>query len=227
MMADFHDLAAAYVVDALDADERTEYERHLEGCEACQIDVTRLREPVQAMADVLAEGPSPARRQAVLEEIAVTPQIGAAPNVVPLTPRRNRVATWAMGVAAVLLAVAVGTVFLQLRDQGVVESIATAPDAETVVLEGDGIEARFTYSVLEGKGFLVPGSLPNVASERTYQLWLIDSEGPTSAGLFEPKERFVVVSDVVGGVTLGVTVEPAGGSPAPTTDVLLQASLAS
>ena len=225
-MADLHDLAAAYVMDALSADERNEFARHLRTCVSCQLDVTKLSEPVEAMAVSLEEGPSRALRPAVLEEIAITSQIGSSGNVVAL-PRRHRAATWALGVAAVLLAVVAGAIFLQLRDARIIQSIVEATDVETVTLAGDGFEARFTYSAQEGRGLFVSGSLPDVSSEETYQLWLIDPDGATPAGLLRPRDgsASILVADVRAGVTLGLTIEPAGGSPAPTTDVLLQAPL--
>ncbi len=226
-MADLHDLAAAYVVDALAADERVEYERHLAGCQECQQNVTRLREPVDAMVDALAQQPSPTTRDAVLKEIAITPQLGRPAPVTQLAPQRNRLGTWALGFAAVVLAVLAGTVFLQLRNAQEVESIITAADAETVVLQGDGIEGRFTYSTTERRGVFVSASLPDVSPQETYQLWLIDADGPSPAGLFTPDagEAVVVVSDVAPGLTLGLTVEPEGGSLTPTSEVLLQAEL--
>ncbi len=50
-------------------------------------------------------------------------------------------------------------------------------------------------------------------------------EGET--GLFTPNagEAVVVVSEVAPGLTIGLTVEPEGGSAVPTSDVLLQAEL--
>ena len=58
-----------------------------------------------------------------------------------------------------------------------------------------------------------------------YQLWLIGKTKTTSAGLLPPAQAGqtppVLASGVVKGDTLGLTVEPAGGSAQPTTTPIL------
>ena len=59
---------------------------------------------------------------------------------------------------------------------------------------------------------------------QAYALWLIDDEGPTAAGLFDTTTGTVahaITGDVPSAAAVGVTLEPAGGSPAPTSDVLM------
>ncbi len=228
-MNDLHDLAAAYVMDALDGAERAEYERHLESCEGCQADVARLAEPVVDMADALATPPSQEMRRAVLAEVAVTPQLGLPSYVVSLVPRLNRAVTYALGVAAVVLAVVAGVALFQLQDSRQIERIVTAADAETIVLTAEGFEARFTYSASEAQGVFVSDSLPDLATGQTYQLWLIDDDGAAPAGLFTPDRGLavVLVPELRGGVTLGLTMEPEGGSPTPSGDILLEGALSS
>ena len=52
-----HDLAAAYVLDALDADERIAFEEHLSGCAICQEEVEALRRAVDFLPDALVAAP--------------------------------------------------------------------------------------------------------------------------------------------------------------------------
>jgi hypothetical protein len=52
-----HDLAAAYVLDALDADERIAFEEHLAGCAICQEEVASLRKAVDFLPDALVAAP--------------------------------------------------------------------------------------------------------------------------------------------------------------------------
>ncbi len=52
-----HDLAAAYVLDALDADERIAFEEHLSGCAICQEEVESLRKAVDFLPDALVAAP--------------------------------------------------------------------------------------------------------------------------------------------------------------------------
>jgi anti-sigma-K factor RskA len=65
-------------------------------------------------------------------------------------------------------------------------------------------------------------NLPPLPAGRTYQVWLVAGGPPVSAGLVEPDESgrsiaiFRTPVDVTGPVTVAVTIEPAGGVPAPT-----------
>lgn len=51
---------------------------------------------------------------------------------------------------------------------------------------------------------------------RTYQLWKIEGKTPVSLGVF----RQGVLTDAAPGTTIAVSIEPAGGSPQPTTTPL-------
>jgi anti-sigma-K factor RskA len=72
---------------------------------------------------------------------------------------------------------------------------------------------------------VVTSGLPALPSGKVYQLWLIGKTKTTSAGLLPPaqtgKTPPVLASGVVKGDTLGLTVEPAGGSAQPTTTPIL------
>ncbi|MGB1286892.1 MAG: anti-sigma factor, partial [Aggregatilineales bacterium] len=66
----------------------------------------------------------------------------------------------------------------------------------------------------------------------TYQLWLIrEDEAPMSVGIFGVDEDgdgmiiFEVMEAIDGFDLVGVTLEPAGGSPAPTSDPILAAEI--
>ncbi len=104
--------------------------------------------------------------------------------------------------------------------------VLAAPDAQLATAEtGDGATARVVASAARGEAVFVAEGLADVPSGRTYQLWLIDESGPESAGLFTPSANGRVVQLLTGNVSdsavVGVTVEPEGGSPEPTTDPVL------
>ena len=59
---------------------------------------------------------------------------------------------------------------------------------------------------------------------RIYQLWLIDDDGPRSAGTFRPEDgqtTVVLEGTAEAGLVVGLTVEPGEGSPQPTGEVLV------
>src|SRR5919204_4643290 len=94
-----HDLTAAYALDALDPDERREYEAPLARCKRCRTELASLSEAATALAyGVDAPAPPPQLRERILEHARAE-----RANVVPLRPR------WAVPAAAAA-AVAVAAV---------------------------------------------------------------------------------------------------------------------
>ena len=124
-----HALSGAYVVDALDDDERRLFEEHLPGCLDCQAEVASLREAAALMADDAAVTPPPSLRASVLSGIStirpLPPEVEqnepaeseepALAKVVPMRSRRFRLATLAAA-AAVLAAVGAGAVLQPWQD---------------------------------------------------------------------------------------------------------------
>ena len=55
---------------------------------------------------------------------------------------------------------------------------------------------------------------------KTYELWYLDKAGATPAGTFDASgstQSVVLTGDMKAGDTVGVTIEPSGGSRSPTT----------
>jgi anti-sigma-K factor RskA len=71
---------------------------------------------------------------------------------------------------------------------------------------------------------LTATGLDEVDPDQTYEMWIIDENGPAPAGLFRPDEsgaiRVLVDGVPSDGTVVGITVEPASGSPQPTGAVL-------
>lgn len=155
--------------------------------------------------------------------------------------RRWRRISAGLAVAACFLAVAVvglglrGQQLADERDQvsaqaAEVARVLSAPDVTTTPTEaGDG-EATVLASESTGKVLVVANGLEAQPSDRTYQLWFIDSAGtPRSAGTFDPQadgEATVLLQgESRPGDTIGLSVEPDGGSQAPTTTPLFAVPL--
>ena len=66
--------------------------------------------------------------------------------------------------------------------------------------------------------------LPEPDAGRAYQLWLMGDHDPIPAGTMEAGQvgpsPAAMINDIRGSAQIGITNEPAGGSPAPTGDVL-------
>jgi anti-sigma-K factor RskA len=111
----------------------------------------------------------------------------------------------------------------------------TAPATRAVSLAGRGsgaqASARAFVDAAGGRLFLYVEGLPPSPPGRTYQIWLIiGANPPVSAGVFEVQPNgqarleSVSVPSFDGAVTVAVTVEPAGGVPQPTGEMVLVGS---
>jgi anti-sigma-K factor RskA len=85
---------------------------------------------------------------------------------------------------------------------------------------------------LDGQhGTLVADDLPPLSEQQQYQLWLIDKDGKrTSGGIFSVKDGYGSVwvhssQPLISYPAFGVTIEPKGGSPAPTGEKVLGGQL--
>jgi hypothetical protein len=110
-------------------------------------------------------------------------------------------------------------------------AVLTAPDLARIDLEGQpaapAASARAFWS--RSRGLVFSGSnLPPPPARRTYQLWVITAApAPISAGLLMPDQdgrvtaMFQTPPDMAKPVAMAITLEPAGGVPAPTGDKYL------
>jgi anti-sigma-K factor RskA len=119
---------------------------------------------------------------------------------------------------------------LEAASDDLVELLA-APDADTVTIEGpEGEVARVVHAPSRGEALFVADGMGPAPTDHAYELWLIDEEGAHSAGLLDLDEGGRTVhrlrGDVQRAVAVGVTVEPEGGSPEPTTDPVMLLELA-
>lgn len=113
-----------------------------------------------------------------------------------------------------------------------VRSMLTADDLEISrgQIDGAGL-ATVLASRSQDMAVISMNGLPEPAEGRAYQLWLMDdSHDPIPAGTMEagqvgtaPSAKIENIGD---SAQIGLTEEPAGGSPAPTGDVLLALDLA-
>jgi len=242
---DLHSLAGPYALDALEAgSERDRFTRHLSRCQSCAAEVKGFREVATAMAFAAAAEAPAELRDRVLTAAARTRQL--PPEVkTHVRPRRSRTRVpwvpWLSGVvatASIVVAVLFGFAQAHTRDElnqvkaenQAISLLLSAPEAKllthtvthggvaTVVLAADRHELA-----------VVTTGLPALPSGQVYQLWLIGKPKIVSAGLLPAAKNGqtppVLATGVVKGDTLGLTVEPAGGSAQPTTTPILELPL--
>jgi hypothetical protein len=150
----------------------------------------------------------------------------AARESTPASGRRRAWWRWpvpALAAAALLLGLAVG-----LGAAGVIGG----RDDHTIAMRATGMATgAHARLVMDGRATLVVDHLPRPGNGRVYQVWLKPAHGapqPTQS-LFLPRadgNATVAVPDTAGHMAaVLVTAEPEGGSPQPTSDPVLQASM--
>lgn len=135
--------------------------------------------------------------------------------------------------AAVAAAVAAGAVVAGYQVRPTTTSpfagVLAQPDVRTTqVAAGADAKVVLAWSRTEKRLVVQLNSLADAPAGRTYQLWLIPSSGAAvSKGVFTPDNGSATLSaDGLGDhETVGITVEPAGGSRQPTTTPILQVPL--
>ena len=186
--------------------------------------------------------PSAGMKAALMASVAVTPQLAPLAAVASQGAASARAQTrWfsrpAMVVTAVAAAVALffgGVLAADLVGPGgpsasdQLATIVAAPDVSTVVAPvAGGATATLVSSESMGLSVIVFDGLQPLSDEERYALWYITAGVATPAGLFavDGDGDGAVVQVLVGafeaGTIVGVTVEPASGSPAPTTEPIV------
>lgn len=226
-MSDIHSLSAAFALDALDDLERQQFERHLAGCSQCREEVAGLSEAAGKLSHALAIPPPPDLRGRVLADAA---------RVRPLPPRtvvRTARRTPRLVAAAAVLMVLAGGITTAVLQQGqdqqpttqvtLADRIRQADDAQTWSRAlPNGARATLVRSESLGRVVIRTVGLAPAPSGRVYQLWLQEPTGLVSAGLFSAGDSEMVLrGDAAEALGAGLTVEPSGGSPAPTTEPLV------
>lgn len=107
--------------------------------------------------------------------------------------------------------------------------IMSAPDmkSKSQTLE-EGGTVRITYSADSGLMAVSTADMPELPEGEAYELWLISEKGATSAGMIDGSDTTgtMMVTDPMQDAThFGITVEPASGSKAPTTQPIMMQTL--
>jgi len=232
--AELEELLGAYALDAVDADEREQVERHLAECPRCRAELGEHLE----VAGQLGQGGGAApdglwgRIASSLEEAPPAMRLEVAP-VVPLASRRRKVVVRAMtavvGVAAVVIVVLGIVVVRQERRiddvsrevaqidvrRAAGQAIADTANTKTMLTQPDGqTEMQATAVVTgDGTGFLLTTNVPELPADRTYQLWGVMGDKVISLGVLGNKPS-VAVFQVDGDMPVdgyALTEEVAGG----------------
>jgi anti-sigma-K factor RskA len=246
------ELAAAYALGGLEADDRARFEALLRtGDPAATAALREFEDTLAGLAAATPAAPPPAVKAALMERIAAAPSVTRAPD---REAARHRRAIWpalltgamAAGLAAIVVGWSVSSTYekrldalardadqlkAELRSQQTVITILRDPATQVVALAGQApaptARARMMWHPKAG-GVFVAAGLPAAPEGKAYQLWAIaGGNAPVSAGVFSVDASGtggLSVRPLPGVATVSafaVTLEPAGGLPAPSGELYL------
>jgi anti-sigma-K factor RskA len=226
------DLIPGYALGSLQEDEFRFVARHLEQCAACRAEFHAYEELMAGIATAeipLVTAPA-SLQQRMMQQVQRAPSPARAPHDQSVWQRLRlpQLSFRVVGAAAaVLVLVVIGAA---IGAQGAKPSLARtvqlkgteiAPDAEAV-FEGN---AQGTEATLRVAGLM------QLDPSQQYQLWLIKPDGSRDSGAVFSVEKdgsalvlIVPAESLDHYQRLGVTIEPAGGSPGPTSPPVLTGS---
>lgn len=226
MSIDLHDLCAPYALDALDAHERSRFETHLEQCEACRDELAGFHATAARLFDTVHTAPPPELRERLLTEISATTQQRPVTTLVPRARARRMLPRLAVAASVLVAAGAIGGYVVE-HDRASdlsasvdnVTTILTADDA--TMLAGDvrtGGGMRIVRSEDHDAAVVMASELEELDADHVYQVWAMHDGVPRSVGLLGRGAGMVYAPELGEPDGFALTVEPDGGSDAPTTD---------
>jgi anti-sigma-K factor RskA len=239
MSAEEHvfDLLPSYALDCLNEDETILVSEHLAVCADCRAELPAYQFTVDQLALAQPEtAPPPELKTRLMERIQPAPSTDQA----RLSWRdafavflRRAAPAWGAAGLLLLLVLGVSNIWLWQRINQQEESQSDI--MRTVALSGTAVVPDASGLIvisLDGEhGTLVVDGLPPLDRSHQYQLWLIDDGQRQSGGVFSVDQEgygalWVSSPEPLSDYSaVGITIEPAGGSPGPTGDKVMGGSL--
>lgn len=219
-------LVAAYVLGAVPPDEVKVVRAHILTCDECMAEADGYAGAIDSLALAVEPVAVPdGFADRVMAQI--TPAEGAAAD----TGSRQRGAWWrripvfAGGLAVLTLIAVLAAGLVQTRND-----LSRSEEVLSAVLHADGIQLRGVSGAAgelvptnDGAVFAVAG-LQEAPGSHVYQLWYMRDGEPVSVGTFETRDSVLVMEldeSFDGYEAAAVTIEPAGGSRAPTSEPVI------
>ncbi len=224
----FQENLSALALGALDADEIVTLESHLQTCESCRAELADYQRLSAGLLSALPpQAPRPALKR-ILQKRLSTPRPQSRFSFGQIAIASAFILLLALNIVSVLQIYALKQQQAELSSQHYSEQTAISmlayPGAQPVTFDQNGISGSLLLDTNRNLLAVFAWHLPPAPAGKTYQMWLTDAKGNrASGGLLVPDADQPFVMAVIpspGPLTgfngLGITLEPSGGSPAPT-----------
>ena len=222
------DWLPAYVLDALTDDETNQVAEHLAGCQTCQAELVRIQQVTDEIPLALAQTTPPPDVKVKLMKAIHTRQMNLSTSSQPTSLRQRlagllRTRLPALGLAIIVVMV-LGNLLL-LRQLNLNNQQASTPMRVFALANTQNSPGAVGTLIMDpnGKyGTLVVDNLATLDSGKQYQVWLIKGAVHTSGGVFSVNPDGYGSLEILAPQPLqqydsiGITIEPVGGSPSPT-----------
>jgi len=222
---------AAYALGVLDAPERAPIERHLTGCEPCRSEVAAFAEAAWSIAETAAMDAPSGLRELIVARAEREARPISTPAQVPLLERlaaalRRPIPAAVPAALAVLLVVSLAGFAGARRDaDGYAAALSGVASAHVIPLSGNETTLRGSVIVpVSGAPAYLILDLPAPPSGKVWEAWILNGEKPIAAGISDARSgvtTLILTAPLGAGDGVAVTLEPTGGSRAPTTAPVL------
>lgn len=195
-----------YFNEQLSEVEKHAFEKHLETCEECALELAEWQSLTDDLPYVSASiNPPEGMKERILSNVFEEEVTKEATPVTPIvknekvTPiKKNKSFTWLPAVAAALMLSVGANIFLasivkNQQDDLVAQSEAVDQLLAFVNLSPVEGNATGTASIVkhgdETRVVVQASSLPALSNDEVYQVWLIDEDGPVRAGTFKSESQ--------------------------------------
>jgi anti-sigma-K factor RskA len=245
------ELAPLSALGVLDGEERVAFEAQLASSPAAQRELAAYQElvgrlglatgpsqPAAALRDRLLRETRPAApRQAWLAPALAAGLVAALTGLLLFRSERDAARRELAALEAAARATAqkaqaeAAALHERLASEVAFRELVSLPESRVVSLAGlgpaPGARARVVWHAGRGEAVLVASGLAPAPAGKAYELWIIAKAAPVPAGVFQVDGQGRVVFPLPAGLefagvkTFAVTVEPEGGTTAPTGAMVL------
>jgi anti-sigma-K factor RskA len=219
------ELLPGYSLGCLDAVEADRVRVHCASCAPCRSELALLDEVTGSLALALPPAAPPRILEDRIMSRLMTGGVLSRPRPARSLPAFLRSPAWGIAAMLLVLVLAAGNVAQWVRGAAGPKGPG-APGLDTVILVGVNTgQGAYGTIVLDSKdngGVLAMRGLPRLDVSHQYQLWLVKGQERRSGGVFTVDEDgygnllLTIPKDFKGFTAIGISVEPAGGSPSPT-----------